>query len=118
MPCGGPTAFTLCYASIRYSAFGVGLMPLSIRAQTPAARRLSLSLRVDGGAVWFTQRIPAESGTRFNFTGQASADVELRVTPRSWALIGYRHVHLSNGDMGEVNVGVDANLFTVGLQWW
>lgn len=115
--CGGPTTFSLCDVSVRYSTLGAGLMPLSLRLQTPASRRLSLALRADGGGIWFAQRIPAESGTRFNFTAEAGLDLAVRMAPTLWGVVGYRHAHLSNGGLRDVNVGIDANLLTLGLQW-
>lgn len=114
--CGG-VLLLLCTRSIPYSAFGIGIMPLSIRVQTTAERRVSLVLRADAGGVYFTHRIPAETGTRLNFIAQGGADVALHLTRRSWALVGYRHVHLSNGGLGTANPGIDAPLLTLGFAW-
>lgn len=115
--CGSPGTFMLCVVPVRYSAFGVGVMPLSVRAQTSTDRRIIVAVRADGGGVRFTQRVPAESGIRFNFIAQAGADIEMRMTHNSWVLLGYRHVHLSNGGFANVNPGLDAPLATLGMAW-
>jgi hypothetical protein len=108
---------TLCYVSVRYPSFGVGALPLSLHFMSAALHGVGIVVGGGAGAVWFTQQIPSEMGTRFNFLAQGGADLDIRLLRKCWAILGYRHVHLSNGGLGTVNVGIDANLFALGILW-
>lgn len=118
-PCPYSTALNAsgCVRSISYSAFGAGVLPLALRLETPTARRLGLLARIDGGGVWFNERIPTPEGARFNFLARATVGVAMRLTHRGWISAGVSHLHASNAGRGEVNPGIDANLLTLGTAW-
>lgn len=115
--CGGGTALDLCYVGRSYGAWGIGLLPLSLRVQSSAAHRVSVAAHAAGGGVWFARAIPVPAGTRFNFLAQGGADLGVRATRRSWLVVGYRHVHVSNGGRGDANPGIDAPLLALGGAW-
>lgn len=111
-----------CYNLVRYSAVGVGLLPLSFRWQSSIERRVGVIANLDGGGIWFNHRLPVSeqthlNGTLFNFTARAGLDGVFRVSDRTWLSAGYRHVHLSNGGFGDINPGIDAPLVALGLSW-
>lgn len=111
-----------CYDVARYSAFGIGVLPVAFRWQTSNERRIGLIANLDGGGIWFNHRLPVSeethlNGTLFNFTARAGVDAVLRVTHRTWISAGYRHLHLSNGGFGDINPGIDAPLVALGLSW-
>jgi hypothetical protein len=122
-----PSAITLhingkCYQSFRYSAFGFGLLPVAFRWETSTERRVGLIADLDGGGVRFNHRLPVSSGqklngTLFNFVARGGIDAVVRVTDRTWISAGYRHMHLSNGGLGEINPGIDAPLMALGIAW-
>ena len=113
-PCG---FFEVCPVAYRYAAFGIGVIPLSIRFESSPDSRFRLAAHAGGGGVWFTRRVPATSGTRFNFLAQFGLDCRFRITTRTWVEPGYRHVHISNGGTGELNPGVDISALVLGLSW-
>lgn len=113
-PCG---TFDLCPVATKYTAFGVGLAPLSLRLEGPPAARFRLALHAEGGGIWFARRVPAETGTHFNFLAQYGVDCRFRMTQRLWIESGYRHIHLSNGGTGQVNAGLDMSSLDLGLSW-
>lgn len=115
--CGGVTLTACPVVGVPYATYGAGVLPLSLRFESPALGRVSLVLRGDAGGVYFARRVPAESGTRFNFAAQYGADLDVRATRRTWLAAGVRHLHLSNGGLGEANVGIDGPLLRVGLGW-
>jgi hypothetical protein len=106
-----------CDKNVPYSAFGVGVLPLAFRFQTPSEHRFGVVASLDGGGVWFDGRIPIPAGTRFNFAARAGLDATVRVGRRTWLSAGVRHLHLSNAGMGDVNPGIDAKLIALGLAW-
>jgi hypothetical protein len=106
-----------CFRAFAYSAFGVGVLPLAFRWQTPPARRLGLIADIDGGGVWFSHRVPVRDGTYFNFAARGGIDALYRMNDGLWLSAGYRHLHLSNAGTGAVNPGLDVPLFAIGLAW-
>ena len=111
-----------CYSVARYSAFGVGMLPLAFRWQTSGERRVGVSADLDGGGILFDRRLPVSAGgslngTLFNFTARGGIDGVFRVSERAWLSAGYRHVHLSNGGLGDINPGIDAPLMALGVAW-
>jgi len=106
-----------CEIGSAYSAYGVGLLPASLRLQTSADRRVGVSVSGDAGGALFNQRVPATRATRFNFMARFGADVVLRATNATWLSVGYRHLHLSNGGTGDINPGIDTPLWSFGIAW-
>jgi hypothetical protein len=113
-PCG---VFEVCEVGVRYSSFGVGLIPLSIRVESSRAGRLRLVGYLDGGGVLSTTRIPAEWGTHFNFLAQIGADIRFSLGNGLWIEPGFRHLHISNGGTGALNPGLDTSLLVLGMAW-
>ncbi|MGE5345851.1 MAG: acyloxyacyl hydrolase [Acidithiobacillales bacterium] len=58
-------------------------------------------------------RIPA-AGTRVNFLVQAGAGLVLRTGKRWSTVVGWRWVHISNGNFGESNPGVNFSVLLLG----
>ncbi|HEY4306036.1 MAG TPA: acyloxyacyl hydrolase [Gemmatimonadaceae bacterium] len=112
----------MCFSSHDYSAFGVGIIPLGFRWHILPERRVGFIANLDGGAVWFNHPLPVSSDSRlrgqgFNFLARGGLDAVVRVTGRTWITGGYRHVHLSNGNFGSINPGIDAGLMAFGVAW-
>lgn len=110
-----------CYAAQAYSAFGVGIVPLGFRWQIGRERRVSVAATLDGGGMWFNHPLPVTSdtylrGQSFNFVARGGGDAIIRIRG-AWISGGYRHVHLSNGGLGSINPGIDANLLALGVAW-
>jgi hypothetical protein len=106
-----------CFQAFPYTAFGVGVLPLAFRWQTPPERRFGVIADIDGGGVWFSRRVPVRDGTYFNFAARGGIDGLYRVKDGLWLSAGYRHLHLSNGGTGAVNPGLDVPLVALGVAW-
>jgi hypothetical protein len=114
------------YRSVRYSdgsaglipykktAFGVGLLPLAVEATVAASRRAGLVMGGGGGAAYFDRRIPDPEETRFNFLADAHAGLYLR-SPLGTTTFGFRLQHISNGNTGRVNPGMDSRMLYMGF---
>jgi hypothetical protein len=115
-PCG---VIEACPVRARYATFGVGLLPLVLRAESaPFSRgRMRLVAAAAGGGAWFTDRLPTPFGARFNFLAQLRAGAEWRLGRGLWLATEVQHLHLSNGGRGEMNPGIDAELLSMGLAW-
>jgi len=59
--------------------------------------------------------VPNALGRSLNFMFDLGAGVRVVLTPTLTLTAGYRYHHLSNGFRGQINPGVDANLFRLGV---
>lgn len=99
----------------RQTVYGAGIVPLGLELRFGAARRLALLLRGSAGLVAFTRPVPDPGEERLNFTLDAGAGAEVRLTQRVGFAAGYRMNHLSNGGRGPVNPGMDSRMLEIGL---
>ena len=96
------------------TAFGAGLLPIAIEATFAATRRAGLVVGGGGGAAYFDRRIPDPAETRFNFLANGHAGFYLRSGPVI-TTAGFWLQHISNGNMGRVNPGMDSRMLYVGV---
>lgn len=71
------------------------------------------------GMVWTNlgSRIPEQS-TPFNFILQTGPGVQYFMTARTTLTFGVRYSHISNADIGDRNIGLNAVLSYAGLSWF
>lgn len=94
----------------RDSRNGVGLTPL--RLTIPFTMRESYPyITAGGGLMLFHERFPNRNGTRLNATVDLGLGYNIDLGNNTFIDIGYRFHHLSNGDSGDVNPGLDSNMF-------
>ncbi len=99
----------------RSTVYGAGINPLglSMRFGNGAWRPF---WNVSGGVRMFADRVPVPRGTRFNFTADLGVGVYRTLSSRYAVSIGVDLYHVSNGNLGEKNPGVNYLLLTMGLQ--
>jgi hypothetical protein len=115
-PSDGSGALPLKRVSIPYkkSAFGAGLLPVAAEVTMFGSARAGLVIGGGGGAAYFNRRIPDPGETRFNFLADGHAGIYLRTGP-GVTILGFRLQHISNGDTGRVNPGMDSRMLYVGF---
>jgi len=103
----GKPAYTVTFeCSSRWSYAG-GLSPLSQRLNFAPSHHLQPFIAANGGFLVSTHDLPVANSSRFNFTFEFGAGLELfRAHHRSIAA-EYRLHHLSNAFTGTYNPGVD-----------
>jgi hypothetical protein len=94
-------------------AFGAGLIPLALEGSLPISDGLGIIIGAGGGAAYFNRRIPDPDETRFNFLADGHASVYIR-SSIGVTTIGFRLQHISNGNTGRVNPGMDSRLLYFG----
>jgi hypothetical protein len=114
------------YQSVRYpdgstglipykkTAFGMGLIPIALEATVAASRSAGLVMGGGGGAAYFNRRIPDPEETRFNFLADLHTGLYLRSRVGT-TTFGFRLQHISNGNTGRVNPGMDSRMLYVGF---
>jgi len=94
----------------------MGLIPLRFSVPVWASPGGNL-LQVESGAgiLLFDKSYPNSLGTSLNAVVDIGASYTFRLTHRTALGIGYRLHHISNGGSGQINPGIDSNLFTLSL---
>lgn len=96
------------------TAFGAGLIPVAVEATLRLSDNAGIVLGGGGGAAYFDRRIPDPDETRFNFLADGHTGVYVR-SGFGTATFGFRLQHISNGDTGRVNPGMDSRMLYVGF---
>lgn len=94
---------------------GFGITPLKITVPVTGKRSYPY-LSASAGLMLFDKRFPTEEGTRLNATIDVGTGYNFYLNNKYRLDLGYRFHHLSNGDTGKVNPGIDSNLFVATLQ--
>jgi lipid A 3-O-deacylase PagL len=117
IPCPnpGPCVAPLTQVPVTQTVYGVGLVPLGVQARLFRGRAVQGLVEVSGGALWFARPLPGPSGTRFNFTAQIGAGLQIRIARRTALLAQYHYHHTSNAGTGAVNPGLNSFVFSLGL---
>ncbi len=97
------------------TAYGIGVRPGGLRLTFRAAQHVQPFVAGSTGLAFFNRSVPNSLGRSLNFMFDVGAGVRIGLTSTLILTAGYRYYHLSNGFRGQINPGVDANLFQLGL---
>lgn len=111
-------ANTFRIARDRRTAFAFGVAPLGLQINFRPRKKLQPFISMSGGLLYFDKQIPRRVGTRFIFTADLGAGLELKLKNNRAVTVGYKYLHLSNGERGLENPGFDHNLFYVGYSFF
>lgn len=89
---------------------GIGISPLGLQFNFNSHRAFQPYLRSTGGLMFLEAPFPDHRGTRVNFTFGVGGGAEWQFTDFSSLSVGYYFFHLSNGETGSVNPGIDSSL--------
>ncbi len=108
---------TLDIRTIPYysNAYGFGVTPVGFQLRIFRSSPVQLLTYANGGALWFTQRIPDPDATRFNFTAELGAAVQVNIPNSLGLVLGYSWHHTSNGGTGHVNPGINSRALSIGI---
>jgi hypothetical protein len=96
--------------------YGGGLSPLGQRWNFRTGRQLQPYALINAGFVLSTEAVPLSDATRFNFTAEGGAGVEVFHSPKGSVAFDIRYHHLSNGGRGVENPGVENWMFRLGYR--
>ena len=105
------SSFTPNY-SRRWTYTG-GASPFGLKLNGFTHRRLQPELTGNGGFLISPRDIPIEDSSSFNFTLEIGAGLQWYRTPTQSIQAEICYHHLSNGDLGTANPGVDSALWKV-----
>ena len=96
-------------------AYGVGTLPLAIRAALDERKPLSAFLDLSAGLQYFLRAIPDDRATRLNAQLMAGAGLRGAMGRRLEAELAYRVLHISNGGTASANPGLNFHQIAVGV---
>ncbi|HET7552059.1 MAG TPA: acyloxyacyl hydrolase [Gemmatimonadaceae bacterium] len=97
------------------NTYGFGITPVGFQLRLFRTSPVQFLTYANGGALWFTQRIPDPEATRFNFTAELGAAVQVNLPERLGLVVGYSWHHTSNAGTGHVNPGLNSRALSVGV---
>ncbi len=97
------------------SLSGFGMTPIGFQLNFRDNHVLQPFFKSSAGFMHLTDPFPDKRGTKFNFTLEVGGGVEIKFTEHSSFTLGYKYHHMSNGQFGQVNPGVDSNVFYGGI---
>ena len=105
-------------ALVRPTKYAFGAAPLGLQVNFRPRKKVQPFISVTGGFLYFSRRTPNFGGTRFNFTADIGAGLEIRLREKRAVTVGYKYQHISNAERGIVNPGFDNNIFYFGYTFF
>lgn len=99
----------------RASLSGFGITPLGLRINFVSDKQLQPFVDFSGGMIVFDEPFPDSRGKKFNYTLGLGGGLEYMVNSGASLSFGYRYFHISNGERGQVNPGIDSSFFFFAL---
>lgn len=99
----------------RTSISGVGLAPAGFQFNFNSKKTIQPFLKTSAGFLYLSEPFPDDRGIQFNFTLELGGGLEFMLSPHSSFTVGYKYHHMSNGEIGYINPGVDSNMFYAGV---
>ncbi len=106
------------FRAVRETRYGFGMAPAGIQVNFRPRKKLQPFIAASGGMLYFNQRLPNYTGTRFNFTADIGGGIQYELNGGRSITFGYKYHHISNGNRGIDNPGIDNNLFYVGYTFF
>src|SRR2546423_9605094 len=100
---------------VRHSVYGFGAAPIGLKFNFRRNRRVQPFGQATGGFLYFSRQAPVDDSSRFNFTFDFSGGVQIVNSNRRSFTIGYKYQHISNGNTGAFNPGVDVQMVFAGF---
>ncbi|MDZ7693471.1 MAG: acyloxyacyl hydrolase [Balneolaceae bacterium] len=94
---------------------GFGVAPVGFQLNWGKHRTVQPFLKSSTGFIYLSDPFPDRRGTRFNFILELGTGLEIKLFDHSFLTLGYKYHHMSNGRLGDVNPGLDSNIFYAGF---
>lgn len=101
------------YQSESFSGFGFS--PLGFQFNINQKNIVQPFFKTSAGFMLFNEPFPDQRGVKFNYTLELGGGLEIVVTDHMSLSVGYKYHHMSNGQTGQINPGVDSNIFYTGV---
>ncbi len=113
--CSSYSALSIKTVPLYSNTYGFGVTPVGFQMRAFRSSPVQLLTYAHGGALWFTHRIPDPRATRFNFTAELGAALQVNLPDRLALALGYSWHHTSNAGTGKVNPGLNSRALSVSV---
>ncbi len=113
--CNNYKALSISTVPLYSTTYGFGLTPVGFQMRLFRTSPVQLLTYANGGALWFTHRIPDPEATRFNFTAELGTALQVNLPDRLGLVLGYSWHHTSNAGTGRVNPGLNSRALSIGI---
>jgi len=101
--------------STRKAVYAAGAAPIGLKFNFRRNRRVQPFGQTTGGFLYFAEQVPITNASQFNFTFDFSGGVQIVNSNRRSFTVGYKYQHISNGNTGTFNPGVDVQMVFAGF---
>jgi len=101
--------------STRKAVYAAGAAPIGLKFNFRRNRRVQPFGQATGGFLYFAEQVPVTNASQFNFTFDFSGGVQIVNSNRRSFTVGYKYHHISNGNTGTFNPGVDSQMVFAGF---
>lgn len=101
----------------RQIQYGAGVSPIGFRLLWRRPGQLQPYGNAKGGFLYFKNRVLSPEGTHLQFSAEFSLGVEKAINQRWGFRAGYSDFHVSNGNIGRHNPGIDFMYFNGALTY-
>lgn len=108
----------ITFPPTRPTRYGFGVAPLGGQMNFRPTKKYQPFIEASGGLLYLNKRTPNRTGTRFQYTADIGAGLEIRLKDKKAFTVGYKYYHISNGGRGFSNPGFDNNLIYVGYTFF
>jgi hypothetical protein len=105
---------SLTNPAVPKTTLGSGFSPEGFQIGFRPRAKVQPFLSNAGGFVYFADRVLSPQGSKFMYTVDFGAGVNVFSSARNAITVGYRYQHLSNANISVHNPGTDADTFYVG----
>lgn len=100
------------------SLSGFGISPVGLQLNFLSTGTFQPFINVSTGLMYMDKPFPDNRGKKLNFTFDAGGGVEMMIFPSVSLSLGVRYHHLSNGERGQVNPGIDSNFYYTSITFF
>ena len=101
----------------KQNIYGAGISPFGLQMNLRRGSMLQPYINGTAGVIYFTDKVPVEDSSNFNFMLGLGAGIEVWYRENQSLIFGYKYQHISNAGTAPQNPGVDSNLFYIGFTW-
>lgn len=94
---------------------GFGFSPIGLLFEKQINSKFAYQLGLSGSFIYMEATFPTDKGRRLNFTFDPSFSIETKLTKSLSFASGYKFHHISNGQTGKENPGLDSNFIFLSL---
>ncbi len=111
-------SFPVPFTTTSTTTYGFGFSPIGMQINFRPRKKIQPFVGLSGGFLYFAKQVPGPFGTHFQFTADVNGGVEIRLKNKRALTLGYKYFHISNGNRGIINPGIDNNVFYAGYTFF